>query len=60
MDIWENEYFTDEQRKEFFKIINKQWAGKGSLNNYYESLAVFWDSIGDFKYAKECRALIKA
>jgi len=59
MDIWENEYFTDEQRKEFFKIINKQWAGKRSLNNYYESLAVFWDSIGEFKYAKECRALIK-
>ena len=59
MDIWDDQYFTDEQRKEFFKIINKQWIHRGSLDSYYERLAVFWDSIGDYEYAKECMALIK-
>jgi hypothetical protein len=60
MDIWDDQYFTDEERKEFFKIINKQWIHKGSLDSYYERLAVFWDSIGDYEYARDCRALIKS
>lgn len=59
MDIWDDEYFTDEQREEFFKIMNRQWVNKGSLNGYYERLAVFWDSIGEIEYARECRALIR-
>ena len=66
MDIWDdfedhnnNEYFTDEQFKNYISILKKRISKRCNNNEYYEMLAELWDETGNPNYADECRELIK-
>tara|TARA_R100000742_G_C4244016_1_gene63205 strand:+ start:170 stop:649 length:480 start_codon:yes stop_codon:yes gene_type:complete len=57
----DEEYLTAEQHKELTNLIQKGWSAikrnEINIDQYYDRLAVFWDSINEPDYASENRRI---